>query len=424
MPALSEEASSVIVIGAGMAGLGCARKLRDAGLRVTLLEGRQRVGGRIWTDHSLGKALELGAGWIHGADRNPMVDVARSAGARVVFTPEESTVFYDAQGKPVPYDTVEGDYTRLLKLLERASDLGDRDQSCEAALKKLAPDLFSNPVSRYNLASDTEFDYGAPLDKLSAFWMDGDDPYFGHDALLPGGYDAVPKFLARGLDIRLGQKVNSVTLGDPQATVVTNQGTFKADYVVVTVPLGVLKKGTIKFTPELPDAKKGAISRLGMGLVNRCSLVFEKPFWDPKTHFYGIFSPIYPFWVNPMAYGGPKNVLTSFATGNYAFKQDTLTGEQAAADALGVLRLVFGKAVTKPTRVVTTHWGQDPFAFGSYSYAALGSRKQDFAELGATVEDQLFFAGEATEFKHRATVHGAFMSGQRAAGEILAVDHA
>lgn len=418
----AQGASRVLVVGAGMAGLAAARKLTDEGLEVTVLEGRQRVGGRVWTDRSLGLPVELGAGWIHGPEGNPISELAARAGARTLATPEESFKVFDHNGRPLENARVEAAYDRLERLLSRASE--GSDISVRAALLELDPGALSDPAIRFQLASDTEFDYGAPLEQLSALHADGDDPHYGDDVMFPGGYDQIPNFLARGLTVKPGHKVSAIEMTADEVRVTTGQGVFGCDYVVVAVPLGVLKKGSIKFRPGLPQAKLQAIGRLGMGLVNRVSLLFEQPFWDPKVQFYGFCTPelgMYPYFVNARTYSS-SNVLTTFATGNYALVHEKMSNAEIQARVLEVLKVGFGPKVPAPKKMLTTRWSADPFTFGSYSFARVGCHPKDYQALAESVEDRLFFAGEHTTGKYRATVHGAYLSGLRAAREILRAD--
>lgn len=415
-----ENASRVVVVGAGVAGLACARKLAREGLRVVVLEGSQHVGGRVRTDRSWGTPLELGAGWIHGPEGNPIAELARQAGARTLAAPDENTVVFSPTGQKLSYPDVDRHRTVILNFLDAASE-GRANITARQALEQADPTILKDPVYRYQLASDIEFDYGAPLEKLSALSMDGDDPHYDDDVSLPSGYDQIPKFLARGLTIKQGHKVTAIEHGGDEITVRTAQGPFVADYVVVAVPLGVLKKGVIKFTPTLPQRLVDSVRKIGMGNVNRAILQFEAPFWDPKVPFYGFCTPrlgMYPYFVCN------GNILTTFATGAYAYEHEKMTNAEIQARVLEVLRIGFGKKVTRPKRMLVTRWGQDPFTYGCYSYGAFGSSFDDYREFTSPVNEQLFFAGEHTISKYRATVHGAFMSGERAAGQIVKVDNA
>lgn len=423
VPLRAQEASRVVVVGAGVAGLSAARVLAREGFRVTVLEGRQRVGGRVWTDRSLGMPIELGAGWIHGPKGNPITALAREIGAATFATLDSSTTLFAADGKKLSLAESDAELDRINAMLEKFAR-GSADISVLEAIQRQAPEMLKNPIARYELGSDTEFDYGAPLDKLSALYMDGGDDHYGDDVILPGGYDQIPKYLARGLNIKLGHKVSQIELSRDECRVTTAQGVFPADYVVLAVPLGVLKKGVIRFQPALPQRLVDSVRKIGMGLVNRVSLLFDRPFWDPKVQFYGFQTREmgqYPFHVNARTYGS-KNVLTTFALGSYALEHERLSNAEIQARVLDVLKIGFGSKLPRPTKVLTTRWSQDPFTFGSYSYGALGSTFEDYKQFTHPVNDQLYFAGEHTISKYRATVHGAYLSGKRAAKQIMEAD--
>jgi monoamine oxidase len=152
------------------------------------------------------------------------------------------------------------------------------------AKKKLAgADL---TAFKYALNVNYEHEYGAAISDLS-LWFDGDKALPGEDRLVLGGYQQLVKFLARGVDVRLNTKVTQIDYSAASGGVVvrTAAGTFAAKRVIVTLPLGVLKANSVSFKPALPASNAKAIAALGMGLLNKCVLVFDKPFWGSKLEF-------------------------------------------------------------------------------------------------------------------------------------------
>lgn len=415
----------VLVIGAGMAGLSAAQKLKSSGYSVVVLEARARTGGRIWTDRSLGVPVDLGAAWIHGIESNPVHSLARKAGAQMFRTDFESvSIFENASA------VSRGDFRRieqahellLAKLMRKKRSASGRESMAEAVnplLAELPAGLVRRGV-RWQIAADMEIEYAADLADISLKYYDEDEAFDGDDVLFPNGYSAITDFLAAGLDVRTNHMVTKIETTGDLARVFTNRGRFEADRVVVTLPLGVLKTGQVQFNPPLPAAKRSAIGRLGMGTMNKIVMVFSEAFW-PEVHRLGGLKDdsarLVEFWnLKPLS---RQPVLACLSRGSFARSLDAGSTQAAVSFAAAELRAMFGSKVKEPVRAVHTGWSKDPFARGSYSSVAPGASMEDYNTLAQSVEDTLYFAGEATNSKHPATVHGAYISGQRAAAEII-----
>lgn len=423
--AASDGTADVIIVGAGMAGLTAARQLQAAGLEVLVLEGRDRLGGRIWTDRSLGVPMDMGASWIHGPDgENPITPLAKAVGARLFVTDDDSVILYDTEGKAISdRDLVasEGEYEWLLHRVAAYGERQDRDLNLAAAIQRVDANALNNPLLRYHLTSFLEFDAGGPLDQLSTWYWDQDEAFPGTDVLFPDGYDAVIDYLARDLPIYLQQGVEAISYDQSGVTISTNQGEFSADAAVITLPLGVLQAGTVRFDPGLPNGMRQAMGRLKMGMINKVVLTYPRAFWDETLQYFGYTDPDrgkYSYFLNARTFS-PAHALMTFGLGNYGLKMESQGDEAIAADVQQTLKRIFGGNIPEPEQVLVSRWTADPWAQGAYSYAAVGSRPADFNALGASVRDVLFFAGEHTIAKYRGTVHGAYLSGERAAKELL-----
>jgi hypothetical protein len=191
--------------------------------------------------------------------------------------------------------------------------------------------------------------------------------------------------------------------------------------VIVTLPLGVLKAGVVKFDPPLPEAKTAAIQRLGFGNLTKVIVHFDAPFWPPNQYVFG-YSPadisaspatIINIWKSHQI---PALVL--LIGGELSREIERWPEARLREWALGVLREMFGDAVAEPRAVARSEWSIDPYARGSYSYIAVGSSPTDLEALAEPVGETLFFAGEATHRGHWAAAHGAYASGLREAARI------
>ncbi|QEN13230.1 flavin monoamine oxidase family protein [Mycolicibacterium sp. ELW1] len=405
----------IVVIGAGFSGLAAARKLTDAGLRVTVLEARDRIGGRTRTDTSLGVPIDIGASWIHGTESNPLTKLARDVGATTVPTDFEDFVLLEDHrlvGKEAAAASAE-DWHRIARELDDRSGDASATESVADGLIGIAN--LDDPLVAWNVTSRIAGEYAADPAQMSLRWLGSEGQFAGPDVILPGGYTQLSQYLAKGLDIRLGTEVTRIAHGGDQVRIDTAQGTVTADRVIVTVPLGVLKAGAIAFDPPLPDAKLGAIKRLGFGLLNKVVVAFDAPFWPESTPMIGLVGDNQPVTdlVNGLVFAG-KPLLVGLRGGQAAWSRESMSDSDA------VKELITAIDAPNPAGSIVTKWGTDRYARGSYSFIAVGSSPDDMHALGEPVGGRLMFAGEATDPEWFGTVHGAYLSGLREADRVLA----
>ena len=422
----------VIVVGAGVAGLAAARRLQSSGASVVILEARNRIGGRVWTDTSMsGVPLDMGAAWIQGSKGNPITSLARSLGARTSTTDFENIALYDSSGRQLSSSEttrIETNYRSLLQRVERLRDTMRAERRADISLRA----GFDRVLAGQNLSeteraeltfaihAEIEDEYAMDASELSLFQWDQDEGFGGSNEIFPGGYGQIARGLARELDIRLATKVTGIEYSNRGVVVKTDQTSFNAERVIVTLPLGVLKRGLITFSPALPEQKIAAIRRLGMGALNKVYLRFPKVFWPKENDLLGIVSEHGQWgeWVNYHRYSG-QPILAAFNSGKYARFLDTgLSDREITAAAMQALRAIYGRSIPEPNNVIVTHWALDPFSLGAYSSIPPGSSGNDYDTLAQPVGDRVFFAGEATSRAYPATVHGAFLSGEREAKRI------
>ena len=228
--------------------------------------------------------------------------------------------------------------------------------------------------------------------------------------------------MAEGLDIRLEHPVTQIDYAGPGVILRTGAGTtFEAVATIVTVPLGVLKAGSLVFRPDLPRRQRRAIDELGMGVLNKTSLLFEDVFWDKDVELIGYVGAQTGQWaetLNLYPYTG-QPVLLMFNAGSYGARIEAMPDAEIVDQALAALEVMYGR-IPGPKDTLVTRWRSDPWSYGSYSYVPAGVSFRRHLDLARPVDDKVFFAGEATHQDYPATVHGAFLSGVRAARQVAA----
>lgn len=276
---------------------------------------------------------------------------------------------------------------------------------------------------------------------LGGWDVDAGNEWEGKHTQIVGGYQQVPRGLLHcphPLHVLKKNAVKQITYSPDNSgssTIYCEDGsTVLADAIVSTIPLGVLKDETVNFEPALPTWKTGAIERLGFGILNKVALIYKEPFWDTTRDIFGVLrDPIHRASLNQADYSVSRGrffqwfnctktsgvpTLIALMAGDAAFQTEKEGNQSLVAEATQVLRSVFGEGVPEPVEAIITRWGSDRFARGSYSYTGPDFQPDDY-EVMAKPVGNLFFAGEHTCGTHPATVHGAYISGLRAASEVL-----
>lgn len=428
------ETVDTIVIGAGISGLAAGRLLARAGRRVLVLEARDRIGGRVFSERTGGHVTDRGASWIHGIDDSPVADAARAFGMPMV---EFTVGGYQPDSRPLAYFDADARRLDAAAVRQYADDI----RTLNAALVDIiaaAPadatyaDVVEQALSvqdwdaeraervrEYNDRRSQE-QYGVSMDGLGAHGLD-DDTVNGDEVVFPRGYDELAQHLAKGLDVRLEHIVSRVRWSSEGVRVDTDHGAFAAADVVITVPVGVLHAGDVVIEPDLPDTHRRALGLVRMNAFEKVVLRFAERFWDAEVYGIRQLGDEGEWWHSWYDLGRihDEHALLTFAAGPAAVATRHWSDADIVASTLAQLRRLYGDTVPEPTSAVVTRWQDDPFSHGSYAYMLPGSVGADHDDLAEPVGGVLHLAGEATWGDDPATVPGALLSGHRAAQNVL-----
>ncbi len=440
----------VLILGAGAAGLAAARDLSHAGLRVTVIEARPRVGGRILTIHDARAPvpLELGAEFIHGESAETL-SLAQAAGLAVLELPDTHELAVAGRFKPMSgfwelADRMNHDLAR--RLAARGKDFAVSEYLDSARV----------PAARRGLLRDfVQGFYAAHPDRLSAQSLavetqggDEEDEVRGKQFRIANGGDALMKWLRDGLDpdrteVRLSTVAESVEWKRGAVSVACRGGdraplpTLSARTAVITLPLAVLKAGVVAFDPALP-AKQRALAGLETGQVFKIVLRFREAFWEKAEflkerreqsgsigsglNFVHAHGAEVPTWWTSLPVRSPVLVgYVGAVAAEQLLAEDPPSRLERSLVALSDVLAVPRRELEEQLDAWSSHdWRADPFARGAYSYIAVGGVGAPRA-LARPVDGTLFFAGEATDGAQIGTVAGAVSSGRRAAREVLRV---
>jgi len=434
----------VIVVGAGVSGLSAAKELQDAGKSVVILEARDRIGGRVNSvplQTVPNGVVDNGASWIHGVGkglrrrRNPVAQLAEDFNAEYV-TVKEDDILFDAstRSEVTAWKPAWKAYKQLVKFRKKVTANGDKSWGVVLELfleSSQGKTLDSKTVELLWSYTNSEIraDYALDLHDLSSS-NQADDGYSGKDAIFPGGYSQIVDGLASTLCIHLATPVSNIDYRSKTVKIQTQSGeTFSAPSVVVTVPLGYLKKHhTTLFTPKLPKSKITGMNGLEMGVLDKATMVWDTVWWDD---FYDVEWGIRglpdktPPWSEFYSIAATKAKLpyiVAFNSGSSAIAtEENNSDEQIKQQALDAFATIvpYGTNMPEPKEIVITRWHQDEWTLGSYSAVLPGPDVSPHWRLAKPLKRRLYFAGEHTEENFASTVHGAYLSGVKAAKKIL-----
>lgn len=419
----------VIIVGAGAAGLSAAEELQKKGEDYIIFEGRDRIGGRIHTQNwplTHPTQFELGAAWFHECPQNRLAFQAEKEGFESLYD-DDQTVIYDMKGK-LDQNLV----NKLSKQFDEFRMKRDETDPLEQTATLFAKDLKDDEERRTALAVANGYQMLAGL-KNSQISSHFEGPQ-GRDKAVQGGYiNIFNDLVAKDVDhsrIKFNKKVvhiDSPKEGD-RVQITTQDGErVEGKAAIVTVPIGVLKKGLIQFDPGLNGNIKKAITKTEVAHVDKVYLTFPSTFWNPSTYKFLISEVANPalVWNWDASHPGTrqKNTLAVLVTNDMAFELQK-SPEKAFTLVKPILEVISHNGdsnIPEPTSIVHSSWVTDEFSEGSYSVVPHGETRESLAKPFEDGEprNRLLFAGEHTIVEGAGFVQGAWLSGQRAAAQAM-----
>lgn len=435
-----DRSADVLIIGAGLAGMTAARDLARDGVRVTLLEARDRSGGRVWTHRANGfpHPIELGAEWISAEGLVP--DLLRGAGVTLLEADGEFVVnMPDGVEHADDQEEIAG---AAMERLREGMATYEGDLTLREALDRWCDDP-ALASDRAMLTGYAQGFHAADPDRCSTRWfleVEVNQSAGASELRSSEGSDRVVSLLQASMPSSCTTHhdtvVRTIRWRRGSVEVEAEQDgrtvTFTAPRAIVTLPLGVLQasdvaSGAVCFDPPI-DSKGEALSLLAMGSALRITLVFRERFWQdlPELEeflFVQAFDQPLPTWWRLDPPEAPA--LVGWAAGPQLAYAGSLSGDALRDVAIRSLANAFGveSGIVRGALLSwhTHDWTRDPFSRGTYSYVLAGGTEAH-AALAAPLDDTLFFAGEATVGDgYNATMEGAMRSGVRVAAEVLAV---
>ncbi len=407
--AVRAEDFEVLIIGAGAAGIGAARELARLGKRFVIVEARQRSGGRLYTNNALGQPFDGGAAYIHFAETNPWSRIAEEAGV----DPRGGHRLWSGSrafrnGVPLDPEAAARRWSLMGKVSEAYEEVEERqDVSLAQALREEEQEVrdLGRIQSQMAAGEDPEWVSTSDWQRLEG----------GQNRLVPGGYGALAVKTAEPLGVRHGVRVTAIDWSGQQVIATTSEGTIRARKAIVTVPIGILKAGDIRFTPSLPLDHARALDGMKIGALSKVALRFEKERFDYQPHQFlaeigeparAITFETWPF---------DSDLVVATFGGDHA-RGLARQGEAVAVDQVleRFVKIVGGDARKAFRGGVLVGWSEDPFAKGSYA-VALPGRMRARETLARPLAEKVWFAGEATAGVWSMTAGGAYMAGRDAA---------
>jgi monoamine oxidase len=424
---------TVIVIGAGIAGVSAAKELTKNGIPVILLEGRDRTGGRLHsTTLANGAHFELGAQFFHGLKDNPLFPLAQKYGLEIKPYSREDWGLYDVDGNEIGKINLEmmlQQYKTVLRSLSSQRRADNKDRFLVRDIQDMAKQL--------PLASDEKLTNLSKLAKIISVHEFTQESLFAYKTamnkeelqrnfLVTNGYHKIIDGLleeakATGLlTVHLLTTVAKIHHTSSEITVTSTTGqTFVAHGAICTLPLGVLQQGNVHFDPLLPAKKMQAINSLQCAVHNKVILQYNEVFWDNRSHFLILFDYEMGAWIDMinLQYFSDQKAPIIIASIHTDLAEKNFNDQQLISHFENILKNMYPSTFKPLKEAYVTHWDTDPYSLGSYSFHPEGSSLDDNSEIAVPI-GRLLFAGEHT-YRSPSNLQGAYLSGLEAAQQAV-----
>ena len=411
----------VIIVGAGIAGIAASKKLKKNNISHIILEANDRLGGRAKkANEKFGSWFDLGCSYLHEGKINPLVQLSESFGTAVkkengdIFTIEKTNFLLNGFpfSEPARISILNSDKDFKTKLSMAEKHPIDNHLSSCLDMKDPNYPILSNLLSGLNAVEPA-------LVSIKDFASAKE----GQDFIIETGLANLVENWGFDLNVKFNCPVNQVSWSGNKISVQTKDSLFQSRKILLTVSNGILNENSIKFFPELPSYKIKAIRSLPMGILNKVGILFRDGTFKKKDEGWYVIckgkdenkiSSVMSFEIRTQ----PENHIIVFFGGMEGKELESLP-EKTFLKIRRALSQTFGDDIQERiTKFINSSWASDKCSLGSYSYALPG-KSIEREQLRRPLMNKLFFAGEATNKKHYGTCHGAYLSGEKAAEEII-----
>lgn len=418
------EILSVAIVGAGAAGLEAAYHLTQRNISFTLFEASSRPLGRVRSREGFSDfPIELGAEEVHGT-HSVLGEAVRAAGGEFLTKSSEDYLWLGSQLRAVSSLNGNADYKKAQQFLKKIYEYNGEDISAAVYERIFGVSPLLSAYTNARLGNE----YGSDNEKIGVKSLqkaEEERTSLGPNALLKN--TSMEKTLTERYrsilpQIRFQTPIVQVDYSDNAAIRLTSwEGKrWEARFAIIAVPLTVLQRRILTFTPELPPAQWSAITALGMDYGMKIILKFSDRFWESDTGSLLGLPNCPEIWVTGNGRSRENKTLTAYINGGSAEYMGHL-GNGAVQEILKALDAGYGNNAA--TRLFQDSyimdWTKEPYILGAFSYPKLGSEGA-YQQVGKPIQNKIFFAGEHTHAKgHFATVHGAMETGKFAAQAVI-----